>query len=304
MSRTPAAIVIALAVFGTVSCAKGNRSEPTITLNDSAAEPSAVVAAPPPAARIDGESGRARVAAVVAPPPFSGPYNEPPGMTPISQRSFKSLRESPGWDTDNTLSIVEDATAPISPPRVIRATYHAGFPAGSAPGHAGIAHKGYTTLYIRFAAKLSSNWVGNGAGVSKYIYEWTGGTNPAFFFGAHGVGSAPLIPYVYLQGIPRFPAGGGNQRPNLVPSARIIRGRWQVYEIVLTGNSAGAGNGMIDWWLDGAHVGHVSGIQWTKAATVFDVFEFRPIWGGVESVPAITQSQTMDWDHVYLSGKK
>jgi hypothetical protein len=33
------------------------------------------------------------------------------------------------------------------------------------------------------------------------------------------------------------------------------------------------------------------------------MFEFYPIWGGSNTVPAITQTQTMDWDHVYLSGK-
>jgi hypothetical protein len=50
-------------------------------------------------------------------------------------------------------------------------------------------------------------------------------------------------------------------------------------------------------------VGHVTGIQWTTAATTFNIFEFNPIWGGLITVPAITQTQTMDWDHVYLSGK-
>jgi len=253
----------------------------------------------------EGQSGSAGLNVVAPPPPPPpGSSNEPAGMTFISQRPFNSLQEDPSWDTDNTLSIVQDAAAPISPSNVIRATYPAGFPAGSSPGHAGTTHAGYATLYIRFAAKLSLNWVGNGAGTSKYMYEWTQTpSNPAFFFGCHGVGSAELLPYVYLQGIPVFPAGGGNQAPNLVPSARIIRGQWQVYEILLTGNSAGTANGMIDWWLDGVQVGHVTGIQWTTGATAFNIFEFRPVWGGMESIPAITETQTMDWDHVYLSGK-
>jgi hypothetical protein len=238
------------------------------------------------------------------PPPPSGTYNEPSGMTFIKQRPFSALQEDPSWDTDTTLSIVNDNAAPISPSAVIRATFRPNFPTGNSPGHAGTSHVPYRSVYIRFAAKLSSNWVGNGTGTNKMMYEWVTSPNaPDFFLSAEGVNTGILQPYARLQGIVTFPGGNGDLSPNLVPSAQVIRGQWQVYEILLTGNSAGTADGMIDWWLDGVHVGHVTGIQWTTAATAFNIFEFNPIWGGLSTVPAITQTQTMDWDHVYLSGK-
>ena len=258
----------------------------------------------------EGKTGSATInVQAPPPPPPPGSSNEPAGMTRIDDRPFNSLAEhaapfAPAWDTDNSLSIISDNTAPISAPNVLRVTYPAGFPAGSAPGHAGTLHTAYKTVYIRFAAKLSANWVGNGSGTNKYLYEWIVTPNkPAFFFSAEGAGNAPLHPWARLQDIVVFPGGSGNLSPNLVPSAEIIRGRWHTFEIILTGNSAGTADGIIDWYLDGVHVGHVAGIQWTPAATTFNTFELRPIWGGIDAAPAITQDQTMDWDDVYLSGK-
>ena len=245
-----------------------------------------------------------------SPPP--GTFNEPSGMTFIDQRPFNTLAENaaphvPYWDTDDPpLTIVQDSTAPISPPNVIRVTYPTGFVAGSAPGHAGVVFTGYKTFYMRFAAKLSLNFYGQQSSFSKFFYVWQNGSSlEGFFFAAHGTGMEPLDPYAMLQGIAGFPTVGGtltgNLAPNLVPTARIIRGQWQIYEFVFVGNSAGTADGSVDWYLDGVHVGSVGGIQWTAGAATFNQMDFRPVWGGAGgTVPA---TMTMDWDHVYMSGK-
>ena len=256
----------------------------------------------------EGQSGSASVNVTVPPPPPPpGSWNEPTGMTFIDQRAFNSLTENaaphvPAWDTDNSLTIVQDATAPISPSNVIRVTYPTGFTSGQAPGHAGVPFTGYKTFYIRFAAKLSLNWFGEDSGYCKYFYVWENGSLEGFFFASQGAGTSPLSPWVMLQGVTVFPNGNGNWSPNLVPSAQIIRGQWQVYEFVLVGNSAGVADGSVDWYLDGVHIGHVSGIQWTPGAAVFNQMDFRPIWGGTGPTP-VPATQTMDWDHVYMSGK-
>ena len=246
-----------------------------------------------------------------SPPP--GSYNEPAGMTFIDQRPFNSLQEHaypyiPSWDTDNTLTIVQDATAPISPSNVIRVTYPTGFVAGSAPGHAGVyfGPTGYKTFYIRFAAKLSLNFYGQQSSYSKFFYVWQNNSSlEGFYFAAHGTGTDPLEPDTFLQGITSFPVVNGtptgNLAPNLVPTALIIRGQWQIFEFVLVGNSAGTADGSVDWYVDGVHVGSVGGIQWTPGAATFSQMDFRPVWGGAGgTVPA---TMTMDWDHVYMSGK-
>jgi uncharacterized protein YjdB len=256
----------------------------------------------------EGITGSASVTVTVPPPPPPpGSWNEPTGMTVIDQRPFNSLAEhaapySPAWDTDTSLSIVQDATAPISPNNVIRATFPAGFHSGTAPGHAGVPFTTpVKTLYIRFAAKLSSNWQGEDSGFSKYFYAWINGHGD-FFFASDGVGNSPLQPYSMLQAVTVFPQGNGNWGPNLVPSALIIRGQWQTYEFILVGNTAGTADGSVDAYLDGVHTTHVGGIQWTSGDGKWDTFEFRPIWGGTGST-LVQQTQTMDWDHVYLSGK-
>jgi uncharacterized protein YjdB len=256
----------------------------------------------------EGITGSASVTVTVPlPPPPSGSSNEPAGMTLIDQRPFNSLAEhaapySPAWDTDTSLSIVQDATAPISPNNVIRVTYPAGYHSGSAPGHAGVPFTTpVKTLYIRFAAKLSLNWQGEDSGFCKYFYAWINGSGD-FFFASNGIGSSPLQPYSMLQAVTVFPQGNGNWGPNLVPSARIIRGQWQTYEFILVGNTAGTADGSVDAYLDGVHTTHVGGIQWTSGDGKWDTFEFRPIWGGTGST-LVQQTQTMDWDHVYLSGK-
>jgi uncharacterized protein YjdB len=255
----------------------------------------------------EGKIGSSSITVTIPPPPPAGSWNEPTGMTLIDQRPFNSIGEhaapySPAWDTDNTLSIVQDATAPISPNNVIRVTYPAGFHSGGAPGHAGVPFTTpVKTLYIRFAAKLSLNWQGEDSGFCKYFYAWINGSGD-FFFASNGIGSAPLKPYSMLQAVTVFPNGNGNWGPNLVPSALIIRGKWQTYEFILVGNTAGTANGSVDSYLDGVHIGHVGGIQWTAGDGKWDTFEFRPIWGGTGST-LVQQTQTMDWDHVYLSGK-
>lgn len=255
----------------------------------------------------EGKTGSASVTATTPPPPPPpGSWNEPAGMTLIDERPFNSLTEhaapySPAWDTDSNLSIVQDATAPLSPSNVIRVTFPAGFHSGSAPAHTGVAFSGYKTIYIRFAVKLSLNWQGEDSGFCKYFYAWINGSGD-FFFASNGVGSAPLQPYSMLQAVVTFPSGNGNWGPDLVPSARIIRGQWQTYEFVLVGNSAGTADGSVDTYLDGVHITHVGGIQWTSGAGTWDTFEFRPIWGGTGST-LVQSTQTMDMDDVYISGK-
>ena len=73
----------------------------------------------------EGKTGSASVTATTPPPPPPpGSWNEPAGMTLIDERPFNSLTEhaapySPAWDTDSNLSILQDATAPISPSNVL-----------------------------------------------------------------------------------------------------------------------------------------------------------------------------------------
>jgi uncharacterized protein YjdB len=243
----------------------------------------------------EGKTGSATIISTANAPP-SGSSNEPSGMALLKQRSFNSLQEDASWDTDNSLSIIQDAGAPKSPSNVIRGTYRSGSSGGTSPGHAGTIHSGSRVLYISYWGKLSANFFGHLTGVNKQLYEWANGVSP-FYFEFGGVGTGTLTPQIVLQGTPT----DGIYRPNLVPSSHVTRGQWFHVEIVLTGNTSGSRNGVADWWLDGVHVGSLSGLQFTSSTTSWNTFEFRPVWGGVGDV--VPSTMTLDWDHVYISGK-
>jgi hypothetical protein len=72
-------------------------------------------------------------------------------------------------------------------------------------------------------------------------------------------------------------------------------------EYVVVGNTAGNSDGTMDFWLNGVHIGSFSGLGYTSGATTWDTLEWRPIWGGVSDV--VPATQTLDVDHIYLSGK-
>jgi uncharacterized protein YjdB len=231
------------------------------------------------------------------PPPPSGSSNEPTGMTRITERPFNSLNENAAWDTDNSLSIVQDATAPKSPSSVLRATFSSGFGGGSSPGHAGVPHTSYRVLYISFWSKYSANWQGHLTSVNKQLYQWANNV-AVFYFEARGTGSGSLTPSLVIQG---SPGSDGVHGPNLVSGATFTRGQWDHVEIVLTGNTSGTANGSADWYLNGVHVGRITGKQFTSGTTGWNQFEFRPVWGGVGGT--VSSTMTLDWDHLYLSGK-
>jgi hypothetical protein len=224
-------------------------------------------------------------------------------MTLIDQRPFNTLAEHaapyiPSWDTDVQLTIEQDPTAPKSPPNVIRVTFPTGFAGGSSNGHMGVLVPNPRVFYIAYWSKYSPNWWGHLTGVNKHAYASAVGAHDVFVFEAEGVGSGPLKPRPVIQAAV---IGAGNYNPNLVPNAVYTRGQWDYTEIVLTGNTAGTADGAMDWYLNGVHVGSVSGLQWTLGTTAWNVFELWPVWGGVTDI--VPATQWIEWDHVYLSGK-
>lgn len=238
----------------------------------------------------------------------SGGSAEPTGMTAITQRSFNAVLED-GWISSGPFSIVQDASAPKSPSSVGRVTYPAGWAGGDSPALVERDLGGTaTTLYTSLWVKMSSNWVGHPTGTNKIMHFWIDGINRVFAY-ADGAGSDVLRPYIGLQqlaGAYNDGAGqtatGVNLRPNLV-DYQLTRGQWYKWEIVMTSNVNGGANGTVDWYVNGTHVGHYTGIQYVGSGRprTWDVTKIDPTWGGLGgTVPA---TQTMDFDHVYISGK-
>lgn len=243
------------------------------------------------------------------PPPPPGSSNEPTGMTAVIDEPFNAVVPT-GWDYEvgslGFLSIKQDAAAPKSPSNYIQMLFPAGFVAGGSPAtlESGLGSR-YTTMYVSFWIKFSSNWVGHSTGVNKEFHFWVGGLNRAVII-ARGSGSGPLSAEILLQGITaggNFDGGtNANFSANVNSSAATVaRGQWAHYEVVFKDNTAGNKDGAVDWWLDGVKVGSYSGIQYTSGASTWELMKLSPTWGGLGGV--IGADQFMSLDHLYISGK-
>jgi hypothetical protein len=250
----------------------------------------------------EGVSGSANLTVVSPPPPPPpGTSNEPAGMTQITLRDFNGFQDVVHWQDENPCQFVDDPTAP-SPTKVYRAEYPTGFVAGSGPCNSWLfVHDTLHTVYLSWWFRYSSNWYGQSTGTNKQLYVWTNGDHPTMYVFARGDGTGELEPYATVQGsqVPR--SDELLLGPNLVPSARISRGQWHHFELVLVGNTAGTANGSLDLYLDGVHVSSYSGMQFIAGDALWYDVNFDPVWGGLGgTVPA---TQTLDIDHFYMSGK-
>jgi len=233
-------------------------------------------------------------------PPPSGNLNEPAGMTLIAQRSFNGLNEAPWIDSFNAnASFISDSSAPRSPTGILRATYPAGFAGGSSPvGNSYVNFAGKRTLYVAFWSRFSANFYGHGSNVNKMAYFYTPAFSGLFVLVANGAGTNPLKPEIRFQNT--ISDGTSNLLPNLVPTATIPRGQWNLIEVVAVGNTAGNKDGSIDVFLNGVHVTSKA-MQWETGSSTWGYFYYYPDWGGTgDTVP---YNMWLDWDHAYVSGK-
>ena len=226
-------------------------------------------------------------------------------MTAVLDRPFNSLNELGITDTfDSNMSFINDPSAPHSPPGILRATFPTGnMYDGSGPGSFDYYLGNSRTAYYCYWIYYSPNYYGHPAAVNKMFYQHTStGDAAVLVFSAIGAGYAPLSPQLWTQGT-ISPAGNGVLTPNLVPNAEIVRGQWNLIELVAVGNTAGARDGSVDWYLNGAHVGSYV-VQWETGATTWLRYHWTTIWGGYSggaaSVPA---TMWRDSDHLYISQK-
>lgn len=273
----------------------------------------------------EGKSGTAAIQVTV--PSSSTSYNEPAGMTKITDRPFNSKARSNTdlggsdcvggsecWDRDEAAgrwTIVQDSAAPGSGDLVAQQLYARGFAGGSAPQ--GLAQKSwpmrlqYRTIYHRFWLKLSDNWYGHLTGGNKIFHIWAQPKN-IIFYSAEGQRNGPLQFQIRLQGVPEpdLPAFRDN-KPNVPGQTRtqIIRGKWHLFEVLMTLNAPGQKNGSFKVWQDGVLTHDYEGRELLGARVsppYWWMVQWSPTWGGLgDTVPA---DMYMRLDQVYISGRK
>lgn len=235
---------------------------------------------------------------------------EPAGYNLISDRQFDQKVED-GWSDrgDTRFTIGQDPTAPKSPQNVGIASFPTGYVGGTGPINTWrvIGQYNDPEIYISFWVKLSSNWVGApSAGINKVFHIWINGGS-VVVFSAQGSNAASITPQMRLQNVEQDPRGTSfNLNPNIVPGARLIRGQWHRVEVLLAANTPGQPNGKVSWWLDGVQiaeytdVGFISLSNPIPGAVNWQQVSWNPTYGAPSDV--IQATQTMQMDHIYISG--
>lgn len=231
----------------------------------------------------------------------AGGPNEPIGFTPVSRREFLQRVEEEWTDRgDRAFQIVEDPTAPVSPPFIGRAWYPRGFLAGRGPILTEVALPPKSRgLYLSFWMRLSPNWIGHPSGVNKIFHIWIGGGNRVYL-SAHGKGPGPYLPQVNLQGIPG-PQIARDLKPLRSHAVLIRRGEWVHWELVFWANRVGEQDGSVEWWINGNRAGRESGLAYVgpKQRAKWETVTWNPTWGGMGgTVPA---PMFQDIDEIYVS---
>lgn len=242
--------------------------------------------------------------------PSLGPQHMPPGATIITPHPFTALN-APGWISNGNYALVSDPTAPFSPPSVGQMTFFASLAQGTAPGNVSIQGFGglgtFTTLHVCLWHKFSANWFGQSQGINKVLYAGfnrvasPGGGFNQTVFNVGGAGNGALSSGMNSQGMGAVPGGSLNQPHNLAPGV-ITRDQWFKWEAVLTMNTPGVQDGVIDWWIDDIATGHYANLGWREVGEnhKWEIIKWQPTYGGNGGSPPYTMQSYMD--HIFLSG--
>ncbi len=223
-----------------------------------------------------------------------------------------------GINSDGTLSRVQDATAPASPPSVLRVTFATGHTAGNAPvtfagwgpdyssaPSTNIYRELYVSMWIRIGdgngfenhpvgTKLAYLGIGddptNATREGYLLWE-----NPAHSQSVQTLGSLVFVTQNVVGR--RFAANTGDNT--------MRTGVWHQIEFHGRQNSAPDGaDGVFELWLDGQQTHRYTDVVWRTAASPYGFSGWKgdPVWGGY-SGPVKTRTDYLYYDHVYVSGK-
>lgn len=238
----------------------------------------------------------------IPPTPADSTSHEPAGMQTLTERPFAARNEN-GWTDINSgggsMSIVSTPSGPTSPGTTGAILYARGCCAGGAPTDNNVGWSARPrTLYLALTMMLSSNFSGHAeSGVNKLIYAYAPtSSSDHFYLAAMGSGMSALQPQVRWEG----GAGNVNYTPN-VKAATLSRGAWHRFEVVAVGNTSGNQDGSLDMYLDGALIGHYTGIRFNSGATTWSRLLQGSNYGGNNSTPPADQFLYLD--HLRVSGK-
>jgi len=209
--------------------------------------------------------------------------NEPAGLSTLTDRPWTALTGD-GWKRRESANdrVVNDATAPRAPATVLEYVYPEGFAGGTGPATQYFALDHSKELFVGLLWKVSSPWQGHESGINKIQFVYAESADVAMVM--HGSAGGPYE----LRVMPQWREHDGSWlTPNVTHTPPLL-GQWHRLEWYLKyETSAGAGDGVIRWWLDGALVGDYTKMRYPHDAG-FVEYQISPTWGGVGDVKGET----------------
>jgi len=195
-------------------------------------------------------------------------FNEQP-WNALTAMGWSYLRRTSSKDAD----IVTDATAPASPPHVLRITFTPGMSRDTEPGVHWIRLPGPREIHAFWWVKLSTNWTPSPAGAAKMTFLHPGPDGQGQVYTALGGSSAPHSMIVNTEWAPY---GQKFWEPNVTPSPITYDHWYRVEWYVKWESMPRAGNGILRWWVDGVLNGEYGNVSFPVGGTGFQQFEFAP----------------------------
>lgn len=239
-----------------------------------------------------GATGQAMVNVTSTPPASDAWPNEPSVFTRIVDQPWNALGGI--WDLLwGTVRVVQDSTAPGSPPNVLQVDFPVGFIGSSAPGTEAVALPAVRQVYVGIWWMASDPWQGHPSNSNKIQYLFTGedGSMAMIMYGSPGG------PYELRV----FPDWHGQWLTPNVGDGTISLGTWHRIEwLVVYGPSNDPPSGIVRWWLDGVLVGDYANVRLSNSPLI--QYKLAPVWGGAETVVKL-ENDFFRYDHIRISGR-
>jgi hypothetical protein len=223
------------------------------------------------------------------------------GPTPLefvdfNQQSWDRLTGN-GWSylrrgSSKDADVIQDATAPASPDRVLRMIFTPDMGRDREPGVHWIALPNAREVAAGWWIKLSANWTPSPAGGGKMTFLHTAPSGHGQVYVAL---FNPAAPHRVSVNTEWAPYGQRIWEPNQTATP-FVYGRWYRIDWYMQWESApGAGDGKVRWWVNGVLNGTYATLRFPQGATGFQQFEFAPT---LQNPPPA--DQYMFVDHTYL----
>jgi hypothetical protein len=245
--------------------------------------------------------------------------NEPAGATVVGDHNFDTLSGGGFTCSCNTVDIVQDSTAPMSPGSVGRWTFPMGFEAGISPGNLYIGLPGTTEVYTGFWWSPSVGFESQFAATKMaFVMSFHGQDSMAVVptIGTHNGVFGPWPPVIYNPNTaqinncqvsaPHYGDCPGTQNyfasghPN---NLLIEGGKWYLWEIYAKQSSSKtSADGILRVWLNGALMINIT--NWNTPQGGWNEFQINPTWGGTGSHygdEGATGPGAFYYDHVHVS---